>query len=148
MKASNTLSYLSSLFGRFSALTEDEKLYVEQLYTQIMPRAFVRRSGCSDCYKDALIELQIKIKNTGMDKQKYRLRNGVLLFDHENKKYYTNSNLTDKIAKDYLKKHPEESRFFSEIPEVETVKDVDTEDETEIPEVETTSKSRKKNKQS
>lgn len=147
MEANTTLVYLSSLFGRIAALTEEDRLSIEQLYTQIMPKAFVRRSGCNDCYKDALIELQIKIKNSGMKKQKYRLRNGVLLFDHESKEYYTNSNLTDKIAKAYLKKHPDEAKLFAEIPEVET-EETEVEDEPEIPEVETTSKGRRKNKQS
>jgi hypothetical protein len=89
----------------------------------------IRECNCKDRWSDALIEIRItlnKIEKMNMAGTKYRLRVGVVLHDFEKNESYTNANLTDKIAKEYLKKYPQQAELFEVIPQEPKKKNADT----------------------
>lgn len=101
---------------------EKDKHMIAELYYEVLRKEFMPTT-CQQCYHDALIELYIYIKNNKRMKEKcnYRLRAGYIIScpDFYNGKIFTNENLTDKVAKEYLERYPSQEEYFSEIPEGE-----------------------------
>ena len=54
----------------------------------------------------------------------YKLRAGFIIQDFTTGKVYTNANLTDKVAKAYLKEFPKQVRMFEVVPEDEEEQEV------------------------
>jgi len=105
--------------GSIASLSSSEKAEIERLYVLVLDKKFVRTS-CSDCYHDAVIEMMLYLKKNGKMKEKseYGLKNGALLqMEFGSSKFYTNENLTDDIAEEYLAKYPDNIKFFSKHPE-------------------------------
>ena len=89
------------------------------MYHDVLDKTFVRTS-CNDCYRDAIIEMSVYLKKHGKMKEKraYKLKSGVLLqMEFGSPDFYTNENLTDDIAEEYLKKYPDNVGYFAELPE-------------------------------
>lgn len=89
----------------------------ETLYMSVTGK---RISGCSNCKADAFIELMsmepTQIKS--IMSRKFKLRNGVLLYDFNNSSYNaTNKNLTDELALHHLRQDPNKIKFFEVYPE-------------------------------
>jgi hypothetical protein len=105
---------------------------LDALYMQVCGK-HIRDCKCKDRWSDALIEVRVtlnKLKKMAMAGTKYRLRVGVVLHDFEKNEAYTNANLTDKIAREYLKKYPQQASLFEVIPaQKETKQDADTDAE-------------------
>lgn len=99
-----------------------DKAAIEGLYEEVMHRRFVPTT-CQQCYHDALVEIYLKLKNEKAMPKKcnYRLVAGFIIScpDFYNGKIFTNENLTDKVAKEYLAKFPKMEGYFQEIPEGE-----------------------------
>lgn len=95
--------------------TEDRKI-IESIHLEEMGQK-VRDCNCRDRYADAVIELYRKLKRTQtMAKdQKYMLRPGVIIWIGT--EAYSRHNLTDKVAKAYLKANPEAIKKFERVPE-------------------------------
>lgn len=92
---------------------------IDRLYWEVC-RKHLRTCRCKDKYKDALFEIYAKLRtncknNTTMAKA--RLVNGVVLRHKGN--HYTNANLTDKVAREFLAEFPQRSDWFAELPEEE-----------------------------
>ena len=103
--------------------TEKEKRMVARLYMEVLGKEF-RPTSCQQCYHDALIEVYLYLKNnkTMAKKCNYRLRAGFIIScpDFKSGKIFTNANLTDAVAKEYLQKYPKQEKMFQKLPETET----------------------------
>lgn len=113
MEVTEVIERLKEL-GGVTSLSFSEKAEVEGLYHDVLDKTFVRTS-CNDCYRDAIIEMSVYLKKHGKMKEKraYKLKSGVLLqMEFGSPDFYTNENLTDDIAEEYLKKYPRQCRLF------------------------------------
>ena len=105
--------------GSIASLSSSDKAEIESLYALVLDKKFVRTS-CSDCYRDAVIEMSVYLKKNGKMKEKseYGLKNGVLLqMGFGSAEMYTNANLTDEVAEKYLAKYPDNIKYFSKKPD-------------------------------
>ena len=101
-----------------TALYAFDKSDIELMYREVLGKDFVKTS-CNDCYHDAVIEMYLYLKRTGNMKEKsnYTLKNGVLLqIEFGSNTMYTNANLTDEVAENYLAKNPKGEIFFASMP--------------------------------
>lgn len=99
-------------------LNSSNKLDIELMYREIFGKDFIRTS-CNDCYHDAIIEMYIHLKKNGKMKEKsnYILKNGVVLQkEFGSGDMYTNANITDEVAENYLADNPKGIMFFSGYP--------------------------------
>lgn len=103
-----------------AAFTNAEKREIEKLYFEVLRKTFVHTS-CQQCYHDAVIEMLCYMRKNRKLKTKcnYRMRAGFIIScpDFYSGKIFTNDNLTDKVAKEYLDRYPKQETMFSEIPE-------------------------------
>lgn len=116
-QAKKLVEELRSRYNDFSA--SDEKV-IETLYYEVLRKEF-KRTTCRDCYRDAYIEITTYLNREKKMKEKcnYKLRAGFIIQDFATGKVYTNANLTDKVAKAYLKEFPKQVKMFEVIPEEE-----------------------------
>jgi len=98
------------------ALKADNALRSE---VNALSRVFLKRdvSGCSSCWTDAYLELIHLSNEIAMERTacKFELRAGVQIWLGNN--YYTNANLTDKVALDWINKDPKRVEMFRVLPE-------------------------------
>ena len=111
---------IEKLRGRFdSPYSTSDKSTIEGLYYEVLGKTF-RPTSCQQCYHDAVIEMYCYIKknNSMAEKSNYRLRAGVIINcpNFRGGKIYTNDNLTDKVASDFLKMFPEQVSIFQKVP--------------------------------
>lgn len=128
------------LKGRFDRpFSPLDKHTIEQLYMAVMGKEF-RPTSCQQCYHDALIEITLYLrKHKRMkDKCKYRLRAGVIIMcpEFRNGEIYTNDNLTNEVAADYLKRYPSQAELFQALPEEATAEDGGKAEDTAVEECE------------
>ena len=100
---------------------------IDRLYWAVC-RKHLRTCKCKDKYKDALLEIYTKLRyhqktNTTMAQAK--LVNGVVLQWRGN--HYTNNNLTDEVAREFLAAFPQRKDWFAELPSATTAKEVTAE---------------------
>lgn len=118
-EAMEQLTRLRSLLvagGDDSVFSDEDRAIIEEIHLEETGRK-VRECGCKDRYADAVIVLYKKLKRTQtMAKdQKYILRPGVIIW--VGTEAYSRHNLTDKIAKAYLKANPEARKKFERVPD-------------------------------
>lgn len=109
---------LEQLRGEKS-LNSLEKSEIESLYDEVLGKKF-RRTSCTDCYRDAVIEMYLYLRKNGKMKEKckYVLKNGALLqIGFGSQKMYTNKNLTDDVAEEYLRANPSHIDLFAAVPD-------------------------------
>ena len=100
-----------------SVFTHEQKRLIATAYSQLLGKT-VRRCTCNNRYCDALTEIltHTKIKLTKMEKRKYMLFSGELIWIGN--ECYSNANITDEIAERYLELHPDaKERKFQRYPE-------------------------------
>lgn len=117
MNLLEVVNKLEVLRGK-TALSAFDKSDIELMYREVLGKDFVKTS-CNDCYHDAVIEMYLYLKRTGNMKEKsnYTLKNGVLLqTEFGSNTMYTNANLTDEVAENYLAKNPKGEIFFASMP--------------------------------
>ncbi len=102
--------------GDDSVFSTEDRRIIEAIHVEETGQK-VRECGCKDRYTDAVIVLYRKLKRTQtMAKdQKYILRPGVIIWIGT--EAYSRHNLTDKVAKAYLKANPEAVKKFERLPE-------------------------------
>lgn len=120
MDLSEAKQVLKELRGRFdSPYSSSDKSTIEDLYFEVLGKSF-RPTSCQQCYHDAVIEMYCYIKknNSMAEKSNYRLKAGVIINcpNFQGGKIYTNDNLTDKVASDFLKMFPEQVSIFQKVP--------------------------------
>lgn len=97
----------------------DSKERVEKLYFAVLGK-HLRRCRCRNILQDALLEIYTKLrkndkKTMDPNKAKARLVNGVVLFWKGN--HYTNANITDEVAREFLGTYPQRKDWFAVNPE-------------------------------
>lgn len=102
---------------------------VEKLYFAVLGK-HLRRCRCKNILQDALLEIYTKLrkndkKTMDPNKAKARLVNGVVIFWKGN--HYTNSNLTDEVAREFLASFPQRKDWFATLPSATTAKAVTAE---------------------
>lgn len=119
MKIDEAISRIAELRGRVtSGLSSMEKAEVARLYGEVLGKEF-RQTSCRDCYRDACIEMELYLRKNGAMKEKsrYVLLNGVIIREFGTGKVYSNANLTDKVAEDYLRQYPAQVKMFAAYPD-------------------------------
>lgn len=108
----------SELMGRINSLSQEDNRTIEKLYKESLKKE-VRKCNCKDKHRDALIETFTYLKrNKKMkEKSKFVLKPGAVIQVFGNPRVYTNENLTDDIAKEYLTNNPGLRTMFSVIPD-------------------------------
>lgn len=102
---------------------------VEKLYFAVLGK-HLRRCRCRNILQDALLEIYTKLRKNDkktMDPNKAtaKLVNGVVIFWKGN--HYTNSNLTDEVAREFLASFPQRKDWFATLPSATTAKAVTAE---------------------
>jgi hypothetical protein len=110
------INRLQEMKARLSGLSSSDKTYIENAHPQVLRRPFTK-TGCGDCYRDAVIEMYTYLqKNSLMEKTNYLLKAGVVLQNADDTNVYTNANLTDQAAEKYLKNRPKSIGLFAAYP--------------------------------
>lgn len=146
MTFQDAISLIDELRGRFDApYSVQDKESIAELYSIVLGKRFVPTT-CQQCYHDAVIELYLYTKNHDSfmkKKSKYVMRAGFIIQcpSFHKGEVFTNANLTDKIAEEYLKKFPKQKDYFDVVkvsaPGKEEVPDKEETQETEeVPEKE------------
>ena len=97
---------------------------VDRLYWAVC-RKHLRTCKCKNVEKDALLEIYAKLmyhKKTNTTMAQARLVRGVVL--QYKGAHYTNSNLTDEVARDFLASFPQRKDWFEILPSATTEKQV------------------------
>lgn len=118
-EAISQLTRLRSLMaagGDDSVFSTEDRQIIEAIHIEETGQK-VRECGCRDRYADAVIELyrNLKRRQTMAKNQQYLLRAGVIIWIGT--EAYSRHNLTDKVAKAYLKANPEAVKKFERVPE-------------------------------
>ena len=121
---------VGELKARFdSPFDSTDKAVIETLYFEVTRKRFVPTT-CQQCYHDALIEIYLKLKKEkAMPKTcNYAMKAGFIIScpDFYHGKIFTNENLTDKVAHEYLKKYPHMESYFQKIPSEELIENKQT----------------------
>lgn len=116
---------VGELKARFdSPFDATDKAVIETLYFEVTRKRFVPTT-CQQCYHDALIEIYLKLKKEkAMPKTcNYAMKAGFIIScpDFYHGKIFTNENLTDKVAHEYLTKYPHMESYFQKIPSEELI---------------------------
>ncbi len=117
-KKEEILSILEVMKGRLNNLSFSDKSQIENLHPIVLRRPFTK-TGCGDCYRDAVIQMIIYLQKNEIMKKKssYLLKAGVILMISGDVNIYNNSNLTDEAAEKYLKANPKAIGQFETYPE-------------------------------
>lgn len=103
-EANEILAKLAELAG-IDKYDSDQKQTIEVLYEKVLKKAFMR-TGCPDCYHDAVVEAMAYLKKHGDVKpeQKYELKYGEYFFlgGFGSADMYTRKTMTDEKAIAYL----------------------------------------------
>lgn len=125
MTYEEAIAKVGELKARFDRpFDASDKAVIESLYFEVTRKRFVPTT-CQQCYHDALIEIYLKLKKEkAMPKQcNYVMKAGFIISctDFYNGKIFTNENLTDKVAHEYLTKYPQMEKYFQKIPSEELI---------------------------
>lgn len=117
---------IEDLKGRFDApFNSSDKTTIERLYRAVLGKTFVPTS-CQQCYHDGLVEVYNHLKKyRKMAKtSNYRLKAGAIINcpNFMNGKVFSNDNITDGVARKYLKQFPNNVDMFQVVPEEEKEK--------------------------
>ena len=125
MTYKEAVAIVEDLRSRFdSPFGASDKATIEKLYIIVVRKQFVPTT-CQQCYHDALIEIYLTLKNSkAMPEQcNYVMKAGFIIScpDFYHGKIFTNENLTDKVAHEYLTNYPHMESYFQKIPSDELI---------------------------
>jgi hypothetical protein len=128
MTVEDAKTIVKELKGRFDApFSSSDKAHIVRLYWEVLGKEF-KPTSCQQCYHDALIEVYLYLKkyNKMKDKCNYRMRAGFIIScpRFANGKIYTNDNLTDDVAEEYLAQFPKNVEMFQQLPKDFSIKKV------------------------
>ena len=128
MKVEDAKTIVEELRGRFDApFSSSDKAHIVRLYWEVLGKEF-KPTTCQQCYHDALIEVYLYLKKYNKMKEKcnYRMRAGFIIScpRFANGKIYTNDNLTDEVAEEYLAQFPKNVDMFQQLPKDFSIKKV------------------------
>lgn len=110
------LAKAEGLKARFNrSFTTSDKADIVQMYSEVLGKTF-RPTTCQQCYHDALIEIYLCLKkNRSMKKScRYKLRAGFIIScpTFREGQIFSNANLTDEVAEEYLALFPKRADMF------------------------------------
>lgn len=116
MTYTDAVNISNELRGRFdSPFNSADKRQITILYREVL-RKELRKTNCQQCYHDALIEIILHLKKTKTmtPKTKYIMRAGFIIHSplFHNGKVFTNQNITDEIAEEYMEMFPNKRNMF------------------------------------
>lgn len=125
MTYEEAISISNDLRTRFDApFSNIDKSTIVELYGEVLGKQF-HPTSCQQCYHDALIEIVLYLRKEKRmaEKCNYRLRAGYILNSPHFRggKIYTNDNLTDEVAEEYLSMFPDNRSMFQALPEIKAV---------------------------
>jgi len=111
---------IEDLKGRFDTpFSSFDKETIEELYYEVTGKSFVPTS-CQQCYHDALVEIVYFLNKNGKmaEKLNYRLKAGAIINcpAFMGGKVFSNDNLTDEVAQNYLEQFPDNVELFQKVP--------------------------------
>ena len=109
---------LTGMESRYkSGFSSTDRAFIDTLYLRLFGKP-LRRGACSNCYRDAYIEITVKLrKDKRMPEQsRYKLKAGAVIRFFGEARVYTNANLTDEAAERYLSGNPLNSAKFATLP--------------------------------
>lgn len=112
------MNRLLDMRSRFdSGFSSSDRLYIEHLYRLLLNKA-IRKTGCSDCYRDAYIEVYNYLKREGNmpTKPNYILKVGAVVHPKGTNKYYAGANIPDEVAENWLAEFPNAIEDFQSFP--------------------------------
>ena len=119
MNISEAMTLIEGLRGRMSVLSPEDKTTIATMYPIVLGKPFLR-TRCNDCYRDAVIEMYLQLTKHGtmISELRYRLRAGIIIHSplFYGGKVFSNANLTDDIAKEYLAMFPNKRTMFDSVP--------------------------------
>lgn len=112
---------LADLRSRFdNPFDQSDKDMIALLYFEVLGKTF-KPTSCQQCYHDAVIEMYLYIRKNNQMKKKcnYSLLAGFIIRcpEFHDGAIFTNENLTDEIAAEYLEKYPQMASYFGKIPQ-------------------------------
>lgn len=118
LEYSKTMTLLDEMKPHYDdGFTSSERGVIENLYNKVCGKP-IRRSGCSDCYRDAYIEIVTTLKKIGKMPTipNYVLKAGALLHEFGSSDFYTLNNCPDEFAEKWLATHPADIVLFERTP--------------------------------
>lgn len=99
----------------FSSL---DRSFLDSMYYMIFGKEITNK-GCSNCYRDAYIEIYSKLKREQKmpKKSSYQLKAGAVITFFGSSQAFTNANLTDEVAVKYLSLCEDNAKMFSYLPD-------------------------------
>ena len=105
LKRINLLPKAQAVTAGDSVFSDEQRQFIAEIYKSLLGKE-IPNCSCRNRYADALIEIctTFKIK-TNMSKCRYQLFAGVIIW--LGTECYSNHNLTDEVAEEYLRRFPE-----------------------------------------
>lgn len=119
MTYEETMTRLKEMESRYQdGFSFLDRSLLDSLYFNIFGREITNR-GCSDCYRDAYMEILIYLKrNKAMPKKSdFVLKPGAIITFFGEPKCYSNANITDEAALRFLAMNPSNEKLFEHLPE-------------------------------
>lgn len=94
-----------------------DRMYLDSLYFDLFGKSITNK-GCSDCYRDAYMEICIKLKNEKdmPKKSEFVLKAGAIITFFGEPQCYSNANMTDEAALRFLSLNPRNESLFESLP--------------------------------
>lgn len=112
-----TIEAVAGLKARYNKpYSSADRELIKELYHIVLGKS-MRNTSCQNCYHDAVIELALFVRNA-TKKEMATLKAGAIIAcpTFHGGQIYTNSNLTDEVAREYLAAFPKRSDLFSVLP--------------------------------
>lgn len=118
MTYESTMQRLQEMESRYNdGFSSLDRSYLDSLYYNLFGREITNK-GCGDCYRDAYMEICIKLKKTKTmpKKSDFVLKAGAIITFFGEAKCYSNANLTDEAALRFLALNPNNEKLFESLP--------------------------------
>lgn len=118
MTYDETMNRLKEMESRYQdGFSSLDRSLLDSLYFNIFGREITNR-GCSDCYRDAYMEILIHLKRTKAmpKKSDFVLKAGAIITFFGEPLCYSNANITDEAALRFLSLNPSNEKLFESLP--------------------------------
>lgn len=96
---------LKSVLQSGGTLSKSDKSYIKKEYFKVQGTELVTKSGCANCWMDAVIIIESSIPKTTI-----QMKGGALVY--LNGIRYHKLNITDSIARQIMSEQPEVAHYF------------------------------------